>query len=368
MNAGSILGVYKSGIPRGEQVRIHTPDPTKYHDPANVMLGTTGDFALASLMNRNAGYAGWRATIIPHASELGGSLGHNHHAPAHEVYIDPELNNKAIVVDMAQFQDERVKEALANAAKEARATLADPRDAAVVTWGQFAHPLGSRSEGPVQLTIKQGNEQTTQPLDELRVPPVQMPGQYVVPKALPGGGQMQPANFTRAMPMLPPAPSPVPSTVFQAPPSPPPAPPSPPVQIPLPAVEQIRSLHDAFQEAPVTPAHPAAANRPLRKVIFELPSPLGRFQVHYHDVVKGDGVLVLVYDHRRPMQMVWFPPAIEKPSGEPEALAALVIADGTSPDTLYRVYPTGMSFVHEGVEFSILTVDMEKQIPKGSSL
>ena len=349
--ASSILGVYKSGIPRDNAVKVHTPDPTKYHDPAAVTLGTTGDAAMAAMMGHTNGYAGWRGTIIPHATELGGSMGHDAQVPVHEVYIDPELNNRAICVDMAQFRSDDARAALAAASAQARAECRDPKDAAVVTWGQFAGPLVGRADA-AQLTIKQGNAQAAIPREEPRLPPVQLPGVYVVPKASEGGGQVPsppPASFANQF-------AGAPAASFGS----------------APALDQARSLHAAFAEgnghppqaAPAAP--PPRPERPMRRVTFELPAPVGQLHLQYHDVVRNGITLVLVYDHNRPMQMVWFPPA-PPPPAEPEALAALVHGDGKQPDMLYLVYPTGLSFLYEGREFHVLTIDKEKVMEKGAA-
>jgi hypothetical protein len=85
----------------------------------------------------------------------------------------------------------------------------------------------------------------------------------------------------------------------------------------------------------------------------------------YHDIIRNSQVLVLVYDHRRPMQMVWFPPAGNSESTEP--IVALVAGDGSEPDMLYLVYPTGVSFKYEDKEFVILTIEKEKQMAKGQA-
>jgi hypothetical protein len=366
MDVKSILGVYKSGIPKDDAVIVHTPDPSKYHDPSSLALGTTGDHVMAAIVGRSHGYAGWRGTIIPHATELGGSMGHNAHVPVREVYIDPELNNRSIVVDMSQFSGDSMKAAMAAASSEARAMLHDPKDAAVVTWGQFARRPGEHTETPTELTIKQGDAQASRMFEEQRQPPLQMPGVYVVPKASPGGGQVVPTQRTQ----LPPAAAftrPRPQSDQSVPQvlSPPPVE-APPIQATPQLAADVRSLHDAFggDDRPMT--QPSSTFKPLRRVVFELPAPFGQFQVQYHDVIRQDMLLVLVYDHSRPMQMVWFPPSLEGSSGEPAAIATLVVGDHNEQDMLYLVYPTGLKFMYEGKEFVILTIDKEKPMKKGT--
>src|SRR5205814_1378282 len=137
-----------------------------------------------------------------------------------------------------------------------------------------------------------------------------------------------------------------------------------PLQQQAPALEQVRSLHDAFtdrQPSRQSYQQQMTSFQPLRKVVFEMPPPFGKFHVQYHDVIRQDMVLVLVYDHSRPLQMAWFPQAIEDPnSGQPAPLAALVAGDSNEQDMLYLVHPTGLSFTFENKEFNVLTIEKEK--------
>ena len=103
----------------------------------------------------------------------------------------------------------------------------------------------------------------------------------------------------------------------------------------------------------------------MRKVTFELSmagqqNSLGQFPCFYHDVVKEDMTLVLVYDHNHPAQMVWFPPVIEDPqTHEPIPIALLVEGNESEPQMLYLAYPTGVRFMYRNEEFCLLTVEKE---------
>jgi hypothetical protein len=369
VDARVILSSYKSEIPRGEDVKVHTPDPTKYHDPAALMIGTDGDRVLAHVMGRTNGFGGWRGVVIPHATPLGGSMGFNHHKAATEVYIDPELNNKSIVIDMRQFQSEHAKAALARACSEAHSQCVDPKDAAVVTYGAFARDQNAPGQSsPVEVTLQRGNEQASSVYDEVRQAPVQMPGVYVAPKATPGGGQYKQASFSRQPPapahMVAPPPPPMQPYV------PPPPNPEPPPMQNIPDSMQLReafspSVQRAQPQAPSMQRMLAPQQVRQRLVVFDMPKPFGRFKTYYHDVVRQDMVMVLVYDHSQMSQMVWFPGAMENDAGTPQPIATFVQAASTNePDMIYLLHPTGLQFKYGDKEFCLLTIEKEMQAPK----
>lgn len=337
---GNILDLYGGTPPtNGDGVKVHTPDPRGYHDPSAESLESQGNRPMSALMPGSGKFGGLRGVIIPHAKVAGGSMGHDQNLPATKVYIDPDLNGKSICVDMSKMirAGDGVGEVLASQMEKYGG---DASTAAVGAYAAFASgPLAPRDTG--MLTM-----QPAKPLSDPRQAPIQMPGAYVVPQAAAGGGQIKPASFTKR------STSPLPSI---------PAPPRPVELLLLPPV----SLHDAFlPPAPPSASHqPARALQPLRRVIFEMPRPMGQFQVYYHDVIRSGPVLVLVYDHSQPTQMVWFPPA---PDDEVDVvpIAALVSPERPgAPEMLYRVCPTGITFPRHNEEMCVLMIEAEREMP-----
>lgn len=197
------------------------------------------------------------------------------------------------------------------------------------------------------------------PPEEVREAPLQMRGSYVAPKASPGGGQIKTASFAKSPP------APTNSTedtkdvgIAQK------------STAAIAAARSARSLHEELA-GPNVAVPAGTGSRSMRKVTFELPmagqpnSSLGQFPCFYHDVIREDMNLVLVYDHSQPSQMVWFPPALEDPnSGEPLGIAVLVHGLHGEADVLYRAFPTGVRFKYRNEEFCLMTVDKEKVMGK----
>lgn len=350
----SILGVYAPGTPADEEAKVHTPDPKAYHDAGSLSLATQQGRNLTSFLPGNHGYNAWRGVIIPHATRLGGSMGHSPEKKVTEVYIDPELTGRAIKVDMNKLANagEGVVEGMLRQGYE---QYGNDRDATVAAYAAFADgPIESRSQSII--TIPQGQSQHH--AEPERQAPLNMPGAYVVPAASPGGGQVRPASFTKQA----------------SPPMQPQVQPLPPMQSsPLPPAAPAPSLRSAFEQAPApvpatpvyVPAQQAPVARSLRPVIFEMPKPIGRFNSSYHDVIKADGAIVLVYDNGSPMQTVWFPSPILDEQGQSQPIAMLVPGQPGKEGQLYLVHPTGVQIPFMNHVLCILTIEEERPAPAG---
>lgn len=368
----NILGIYNRDI-FNNSFRVGTPDPKKYHDISTIQLESIGG-PMIGRMPGNHGYSGLRGVIIPRAVRGGWKSSGFDHFATQKVFIDPQLTNKQFVVDMAKVQQDPGR-MLAAITKSYQAGFEDPADAAVAAWAEFAEPIGDQPH-PDELTVSQPQEES---VSNQRLPPLGAPGVYVVPKASREGGQIRPASFGKQAAH---APSHVPAHV--------------PAHVPVSAQEQPKvMLHDGSQ-AEVRQSHPAkpepvvralqsmrslrselSGERPVggygatpRKVIFELPIPgqpnssMGQFTGFYHDVVKHEGLLILVYDHAQPSQVVWFPPVLEHPeTHDPIAVALMVSGTETEPETLYLAYPTGIRFPFGSYELCVLTIEQEKPKP-----
>ena len=108
MDAQEILAQYRSSDNNsqsgGQDFDCHTPDPTKYHDPANLMIGSQSDGVFRALTTRTHGFNGLRGVVIPRAGREGGSRGRDAWKPATKIYLDPDKNNSSIVVDLAEMK------------------------------------------------------------------------------------------------------------------------------------------------------------------------------------------------------------------------------------------------------------------------
>ena len=119
-------------------------------------------------------------------------------------------------------------------------------------------------------------------------------------------------------------------------------------------------MQAAFAEQPALVSQPraAASFKPLRLVTVEMDKSFGQLKVQYHEVLRQDMLLVLVYDHSRPLAMSWCPPVGD--NGESKPIAMLVDSEGKNPAMLYLVYPTGLKFMHGTLEYILLTIEKEK--------
>lgn len=365
--SGSILGIYKQGVPRRNDIRVGTPDPTKYHDTSQVRLEGGNRMSLAANLPGNHGFSGLRGVIIPRATELGGSRGHNPHKPS-VIRIDPELiGGDGIVVDLGQINADDMAQAIL---EEQQAGHEDPADAMTAVFARFS------SRGRVQQR-QQARQATVLPSE--REAPLQMPGTYVVPRASPGGGQVKTASWGDQRCLPAPSSSPQPSVHVQT------------VQQPLQQSQQPpqHGLPSARQQAPSLPsadqytgtpsqdtsqrfeeqqvrtaAQPVAGfNRPLRPVTFEIPR-MGEMTGYYHDVIRNEISLVLVFDHSQPTQFIWFPPMLEDEHQEPIPIAILVPGINGEPDVAYKVQTTPVRFRYRTEEFCVLLVEKEKVLER----
>jgi hypothetical protein len=365
----SILGVYKRDA-FNKTLRVGTPDPTKYHDSRSVRLEGAQGAPVAAKMPANEKFT-LPGVIIPRATRHGASTGNNHETPG-KAFIDPELTNGQVVVDLNKIRNN--PDRMIDAIREANAQgFEDDADAVIEAFAKFAEPVKGGKH--IREIMKEVPKET-------RDPPIQMPGTYVVPKASPGGGQLKAASFkqqaasleavttprkqrseicTPVMQTVQDKASEVEQEVVV------------PASIPQQAAMKARSLHDELAWPSNTVFVPSSHSKGMRRVTFELPNPaqpgasLGQFAVLYHDIIREDMNLVLIYDHSQPAQMVWFPPMMEDPkSHEPIGIAALVHGLGSEPDILYKAYPTGVKFRYRNEEFCILTVEREKQMDSKS--
>lgn len=331
--AKDILGVYRGKSTGRTSAQAHTPDATKYHDASQVHLEgeSAAGASMLSKLPGNHGFRALRGVVVPRSTPLGGSCGHNPHG-SHVIHVDPGPYDEGIVVDLAKVDKEAMAQAVAQSAEQTN----DLEDLAVAAFAAVSEQAPRRAP---RVAIP----------EEERLPPLQMPGTYVVPKARPGGGQVKRACFSerelkdrdetaRRQQQA------VPAHARER-------------------LAQTPSLQAALDEDQKPGAQAAGQpESPPRQVTFEIPGG-HQFHVLYHDVVRHGITLVLVYDHDRPFQMVYFPPSLEDSQGEPLGMAVLVHARPRSEEktVLYRVTAPGVQFKYQGKEFCVLLIDKEKE-------
>jgi len=366
--SGSILGIYKQDVPKRNDIRVGTPDPTKYHDSSKVRLEGGNKLSLAANLPGNHGFSGLRGTIIPRSTGLGGSMGHDPHKPQ-IIRIDPELiGGDGIVVDLSRVRADDMAQAVL---EEQQAGYDDPADAVTAAFARFSNcgQIPRQQQNRLPVPSIQANE---------REAPLQMPGTYVVPKATSGGGQVRPASFSKTAVQvpLPSAASPVPprqqsqpapqhtlsTPVMPALPSPPPPPSPPPTsQDPYVAPPPVNLGRHIEETAEVARRPQFGFQRPLRPVTFEIPR-VGEMTGYYHDVVCEGMALVLIFDHNYQAQFIWFPPLMEDENHEPMPIAAVVHGVNGEPDIAYKLQTTPVRFRYRSEEFCVLLVEKEKVI------
>ncbi len=331
---------------------------SKYLDPATQTLESSGR-SIASLMPSSSGL---RGVIIPRATVLGGSSGFDSNKPR-LVNIDPDVKGQSCVVDLGLITEESM-----NAAFNEASSNPLVQNNLQLRAAQTYHNLAIGYE-PVGMT-KSVNNITSNRLSPLGG------SAYVVPKAKLGGGQEPEEIFqqqTDDVPQQLMSPSVQPRNVI-------PTPINRPIMQKVAEVEDAQGLADSQDEAfntfmshPTKPSlptyrdqtarHVKPATQPLKKitpptqmiisppatkVTFEM-AQWGTFEAMYHEVIRNDCLLVLVYNTKFKDGMKFMPQATEQP------LAVKI--DGS--DKVYFVYSYGNKFEHAGYEYCILVIDQE---------
>lgn len=310
---------------------------TQYHDPSNHFLELNGK-PISSVMR--TGFNGVRGVVIPRASITGGSLGFDAHKPA-LVNIDPDIKGQSSVIDLRTITKEKMNAAMQEARKNPN-VLNDIRLFAAQTYKNL-----SISDTPIGINV------IASPLDANRHNPVNNLG-YVVPKSRLGGGQ-------ESMPLRPiPVTNPISPSVtprnFQIP-----APPSNEVQSNSMPDEQTYISEQPIMTQRFEDQTPVDKKRnsstaqveanynvyqPAIKVIFETEG-WGTFEANYHEVIRNDCLLVLVYNNKFKGGMKFFPPASDK-------LIAVEIMDS---DKIFFVHSYDNRFQHKDCEYCILIIE-----------
>jgi hypothetical protein len=98
-----------------------------------------------------------------------------------------------------------------------------------------------------------------------------------------------------------------------------------------------------------SPPPPERTQAPEYEITYEIEQ-FGSHTANYHDVVLGNGFVVLVYDSNYPGHM-YAPPAAE--NAPPMAIAI------TGHDRVYLVHSTGIQYAYGNQEFCILLIERE---------
>lgn len=312
----TLNGLYQNsdGSNRFKTYDVGTPDPTKYHDPSAVSLIGSGR-SLSSVLPGSS--FGLKGIIIPRATEDGGSMGFDPHKPQ-KCFIDPGMTNTPIVVDYAKLNKHSINSAVADAAAAGASNL---QDRGLLAYLKMAHM--SQHSAPTPSVPVTSSGLISRPLGNFVAAQQHVP-MGGPPPGIPSAPRLAPPEAHSAGPFT------------------------------------NGSIRDAFSPRPAPP--PVTAQGPAHRyrVDFELPRPMGTFTGYYHEVIRKDELLILVYDHNlEPTSQLWFPTAPDSPE-EAYEIPLLVYDEYGVPDTAFMVQPTPARFSRRGVEFSILAVSKEK--------
>ena len=372
-------------------------DPTKYHSPAEERV--MGDRPMTAVIPTGA----WGATgtIVKRSTEDGAPIGHNPDAVATQVIVDPDIPGQGFIFNPTEFaslqKKDQLRAAVAQAAPRQATSIEDRRFRASSVLRQFAG--GGVPEQPAPQVFQAQRES-----------PINMPGQYVVPQASPGGGQVhmqqQPqgpmglptqgvdvANVVQrgndplaptpvlpepaqpAMPAQPVAQGPVkaaslgtpmqPTTAPQAPVGPAPGmpvtqapayPPAAGTPLGMPQQPAPASLFDALEpaKAPQASAAPApaaasAVKPPTFKLVFEIAGMPFQQEAFYHQIIRDNASLILVFDTR----------AVGFPKTFPMSTDADMLCQIAGQDVAYRIKTTGIQFPFLHYELCVLLITSE---------
>lgn len=333
---------------RGMLAGASALDPSAYHDPSEEALQASHTTMAAALPPP---IMGARGTIV-RGSTLGGApIGWDPHGVATRVNIDPD-SKQGFVVDMTRITEAMSAAAVDNAGIKNAQTVEDLRFRASTAMQQFA--INEEIDSP-RTTAGQ------------RVAPINMPGVYVVPESTLGGAQLQPQPYTPVTAQgiqtrhaeIPMAKHNIPGFApdnVAVPQMAPPAPVYQPIeQAPQQTATKQASLFAGLQKAEIAakrvlaPTSTAATGAPTYKITLEIKDYPTSIEAWYHDVVRNEQVLALVYDTRA----IGYPRTRLRP--QPEDIALHV--EGSQ--IFYICTDPGISFTYEGQEFSVFLIKGE---------
>lgn len=323
-------------------------DASRYLDPARASLEQNGR-SVASLLP--GGARGLQSVIIPRSRREFGSRGFDANKPR-LINIDPDIKGQSSVVDLSKIDKRKV----AAAYKEAERTPGIGDDDRLIASATF-RSLAISTE-PVGMS----NNST-----QFRMPRMSpIGGAYVVPKAGPNGSQLLdeiPLDRQLEEVTISPAVTPFRREPLDNVPEP--------LQLeeePRRPVEKQATLRPvrsssllervAQNRTPVNNAGSPPArvqprvSPPTRRVTFEARG-WGQLPYCYHDVVKANNLLVLVYEDSYDGPRL-FPPVTN--SEDPDSSLAVQL-DGD--DRIYEVHSTGATFNHNGCTYCILVIENE---------
>lgn len=223
-------------------IEMVTPDPTQYQDPSSISTETG---PLSRMLPRN----GLDSVVLPHADNLGQSLGIRHNTIAPKIVINPHMAN-AVAVDMANTSPEMLSMALGAAQQH-----------------------GTKYAGEL---LEQSHRAVQQPAPAPQPAPVPQPqpqpqvysGQVYAPQAA------MPANNTTLLSRL---------------------------------VKQPQRADGGY------PGQPAVVSHPKIAVQYVLPGFGQPIQTFFHDVIHEGLVLALLHDTRYDGPVPMQPPVSDAP-------------------------------------------------------
>lgn len=329
----SLEQIYQSvdGKSRFQKFPEGTPDPTKYHSLDKVaFLG--GNSPIANHVGASSRFPGWRGLILPKASAEGGSMGYDPHKPQ-KMYIDPELTGGKIMVDFSKISKAQIDSAYREASDKIKDSKEDRACQAYLIMARMSEgarpapaPTLQRVDPDLVLSSRPASF-SARPVGEVQLPPAIDPPEVKTAAPSPGISPAMPSGR---------------ESIIEA------------------ARGVQRKPIVESQDMNTVQGQPAPQRRPLMKVVFELPEPIGYFQAWYSDVVRTKDLLILVANYKEhAFQQVWFPNP-PKPGSEPTLLGVLVHDRDGNEDTAFTAYSTAGRFTYGDCEFAILAIENEK--------
>jgi hypothetical protein len=260
-------------------------------------------------------------------------------AIASEINVDPDIPGEGFTVDMTKISAQDFSAATDRAALNDAVSYDDLASRASAVYRAFA-PVYQRPEP--QNGEDMGD--TTRALDMPAAAPLNQYNAQPARAAFPAPAPPPPQPVAQAL-------APAPATIQATPPAPPPQAPAPqPVATPKRASLFAQTVASATPRPAVTPPTVSgAATPPTFKVEFEIDGMPFVQESWYHDVVRNEHVLVLVYDNR----CVGYPRNRLQPT---EQDIAVHVADS---DSIYIVRDPSISFEFADQDFKVLLIKAE---------
>jgi len=319
---------------RPDQANIGQHSQPAYNDISREYL--TNGQPVAHVLPTGPG--GLRGVLLRPSTEGGVPAGYNpHQLTDMEMTVDPHISGQSRKVRLNALTKEAVQQASAAAQQNLAGSQVFDNLTDHIARRRFRASMAMHSidqQGPV---ILDGDDRdmgkdlpvTPEKAAETNYQQPAQPQQPPQPQRPPQAAQQAPAQPTQ--PWQPPQRVASPLAAFNQP-----------AGTPIPAQQPVMNVVDTSQ--PLRPQ----AQPPQKKVTFEFPE-AGMLEAYYHDVIKSDATLVLVYDERH--QGTRYMP--------PQASEQQIAVHPEGADVVYLVEATGIQYSHGTYTYCVLSIAQE---------